>query len=131
MLQDGGDLRKLIALRADTLILPKGSASAGVTRRHRDCRARPISMSSAVREGHCCRSLASSESVGGLFGDLGLLLGVGLVKLHQLCQIELGLLEDLDLLDEDVLEGEDLGAVLSNLLGNSVGKEILEEISEG
>ena len=45
-----------------------------------------------------------------------------MVKFHELGQIELGLLEDLDLLDEDVLKGEDLGALLSDLLGNGVGQ---------
>ena len=53
---------------------------------------------------------------------LGLLLGVALVKLHELGEIELGLLEDLDLLDEHVLEREDLGALLRDLLGNVLGE---------
>ena len=44
----------------------------------------------------------------------------GLVELHELGEIELGLLEDLDLLDEHVLKREDLGALLSDLLGNGV-----------
>jgi len=50
--------------------------------------------------------------------SLHLLVGIVLVELHELGEIELGLLEDLDLLDEHVLEGEDLGAVLGDLLGN-------------
>jgi hypothetical protein len=45
-----------------------------------------------------------------------------LVEFHKLGEIELGLLEDLDLADEDVLEGEDLGAVLGDLLGDLVGE---------
>jgi len=69
------------------------------------------------------------EGVLGL-GSSDLLLSAGLIELHELGEIELGLLEDLDLLDEDVLKGEDLGALLSDLLGNGVGQEILEEISE-
>jgi len=61
---------------------------------------------------------------GGVNG-LGLLLGVAGVELHELGEIELGLLEDLDLLDEDVLEGEDLGAVLGDLLGNGLGEAVM------
>ena len=60
------------------------------------------------------------EGVGGLLADLLLLLGAAGVQLHELGQIELGLLEDLDLLDEDVLKREDLGALLGDLLGNVV-----------
>lgn len=54
--------------------------------------------------------------------SLHLLVGVVLVELHKLGEIELGLLKDLDLLDEHVLEGEDLGTVLGDLLGNCIGK---------
>ena len=62
------------------------------------------------------------ESVDGIGVDgLGLLLGVALVELHELGQIELGLLENLDLLDHDVLEREDLGALLGDLLDAGVG----------
>jgi len=72
------------------------------------------------------------ESVDGIGVDgLGLLLGVALVELHELGQIELGLLENLDLLDHDVLEREDLGALLRDLLDDGVGQEILKEIFEG
>ena len=46
--------------------------------------------------------------------DLGLLL----VKLHKLGQIELGLLEQLDLSHKHVLEREDLLALLYNGLTN-------------
>ena len=42
------------------------------------------------------------------------------VKLHKLREIELRLLKDLDLLDEDVLKWEDLGALLSDSLANGV-----------
>ena len=63
------------------------------------------------------------ESVDGIGVDgLGLLLSVALVKLHELGQIELGLLENLDLLDHDVLEREDLGALLGDLLDDGVGQ---------
>ena len=54
----------------------------------------------------------------GAVGGLSLLLSVALVELHELGEIKLGLLEDLDLLDEHVLEREDLGALLGDLLGN-------------
>ena len=57
---------------------------------------------------------------------LGLLVSLGLVELHELGEIKLGLLEDLDLLDEDVLKREDLGALLSNLLGNGVGEAAIK-----
>ena len=69
------------------------------------------------------RRQASSggELVGGL-GRSGLLLGVGLVELHEFGEVELGLLEDLDLLDEHVLKREDLGALLGDLLGDGVGE---------
>ena len=60
------------------------------------------------------------EGVLGL-GSSDLFLSAGLIELHELGEIELGLLEDLDLLDEDVLEREDLGALLGDLLGNVVG----------
>jgi len=58
-------------------------------------------------------------------------LSLGLVELHKLGQIELWLLEDLDLADDDVLEWEDLGGSLADLLANIVGEELLEEIPEG
>ena len=54
-----------------------------------------------------------------------MLLGVGLVKLHELGQIELRLLEYLDLLDKDVLEREDFGALLGDLLGDLVGQAVM------
>jgi len=66
-------------------------------------------------------SLLSGELVlGGLFLGLALDLNLGLllVELHELGKIELGLLEELDLSDEDVLEGEDLLALLDDLLTN-------------
>lgn len=56
------------------------------------------------------------KGVGGRLGGLSLLLGGRSVKLHQLGEIELGLLKDLDLLDEHVLKWEDLRALLSDLL---------------
>jgi hypothetical protein len=72
-------------------------------------------------------SLGSGELVlGFLFGGaVGLLaldleLWLLLVEFHELGQVELGLLEQLDLADEHVLEGEDLVALLHDLLANSV-----------
>ena len=59
-------------------------------------------------------------------GSSDLFLSAGLIELHELGEIELGLLEDLDLLDEDVLKGEDLGALLSELLGNGVGQAAIQ-----
>jgi hypothetical protein len=55
-----------------------------------------------------------------LLGGLGLDLGLVLIELHELGEIELGLLEELDLSDEDVLEGEDLRALLNNLLAKGI-----------
>jgi hypothetical protein len=55
-----------------------------------------------------------------LLGGLGLDLGLVLIELHELGEIELGLLEELDLSDEDVLEREDLGALLHDLLAKRV-----------
>lgn len=66
------------------------------------------------------RRISLGEGVLGLRG-LDNLVGVAAVQLHELGEIELGLLEDLDLLDEDVLEREDLGALLGDLLGNVLG----------
>ena len=110
--------------------------------------ARPFSLATCVMrvvslgEGVCSFGLCS----------LDLFVGLGLIELHELGQIELRLLEHLDLLDEHVLEREDLGALLSDLLGNGIGEaamnqiliinlnierendgnlQILEEISEG
>lgn len=60
--------------------------------------------------------LASSVSFLTLDGKFWSLL----VEFHEFGEIELGLLEELDLLDEDVLEGEDLSALLCNLLTNSI-----------
>ena len=70
-------------------------------------------------------TLPQSGSLGeGVLGlsSSDLLLGAGLVKFHELGQIELGLLQHLDLLDEDVFKGEDLRALLGDLLGNGVGQ---------
>ena len=101
---------------------PKGSNSAGC---HVET-ARPISLTirDALLEQRSLSSGSSGTSgkgVGGRISGIGgplLLLSVGLVELHKFGKIELGLLEDLDLLDEDVLEREDLGALLSDLLSD-------------
>jgi hypothetical protein len=55
-----------------------------------------------------------------LLGGLGVDLGLILIELHELGKIELGLLKELDLSDEDVLEGEDLRALLNNLLAKGI-----------
>jgi hypothetical protein len=44
------------------------------------------------------------------------------VELHELGQIELGLLEHLGLVDKDVLEGEDFVALVGDLLGDDIGE---------
>jgi len=43
-----------------------------------------------------------------------------LIEFHELGEIELGLLEQLNLLDEDVLEWEDLSTFLLDLLANTI-----------
>ena len=53
-------------------------------------------------------SLGSELVLGLLLLDGLGLLGLLLIELHKLGKIELGLLEELDLSDEDVLEREDL-----------------------
>lgn len=66
-----------------------------------------------------------AEQVLGLWSDFsrgGVHLFFSRVEFHQLGQVELGLLEYLDLADEDVLKWEDLVAFLLNLLANLVGE---------
>ena len=60
-------------------------------------------------------SLGSELVLGLLLLDGLGLLGLLLIELHKLGKIELGLLEELDLADKDVLEGEDLLALLHDL----------------
>jgi len=52
-----------------------------------------------------------------------------LIELHELGEIELGFLEELDLSYEDVLEWEDLATLLLDFLSNSVGnaKDIINK----
>jgi len=78
----------------------------------------------------------SSELVLGLFLGISLLsldldFGLLLIELHELGEIELGLLEKLDLSNEDVLEGEDLLALLGDLLAEGVLDELLGKLLEG
>ena len=56
-------------------------------------------------------------TVSWLLDSLHLVAG-GLVKLHKLGEIELGLFEDLDLLDEHIFEWENLGALFGDGLTN-------------
>ncbi len=81
----------------------------------------------------CSKVCSGSERVlCGSIDNVGLdCLGLVLVEFHELCQIELGLLEDLNLADKHVLKREDLGAVLGDLLAQLVGDELLEEVLEG
>lgn len=70
-------------------------------------------------------SFLASQLVLGLFGSTFLLgldleLGLLLVELHELGEIELGFLEELDLSHEHVLEGEDLAALGGDRLANRV-----------
>jgi len=65
-----------------------------------------------------------SGSLGGFFLVVG-------VELHELGQIELGLLEHLGLVDEDVLEGVDFVALVGDLLGDDIREDLLEKVLEG
>jgi len=64
-----------------------------------------------------------------LLGDLGtnILMGAR-VKFHQLGDVELRGLDDLDLADEDVLERVDTVAGLLDLLANKLGDELVHKI---
>ena len=72
-------------------------------------------------------SLGICKLVLGLFllATLALDLGLVLVKLHELSEIELWLFEKLDLSDEHILEREDLSALLDNLLAKRILDAIL------
>jgi len=50
------------------------------------------------------------------------------VHLHELGDIKFGLLEDLHLADEDVLDREDTLALFIDLLSHELGKELLDEL---
>jgi len=50
-----------------------------------------------------------------------------LIEFHELGKIKLGFLEDLNLLDHDVLEGEDLSTFLLDLFANGLGNEFLAQ----
>ena len=52
---------------------------------------------------------------------------VGVVPFHQFRHIELGLLEDLDLSDVAVLDGEDRAALLGDLVTDGGGDELLDK----
>jgi len=52
---------------------------------------------------------------------------VGVVPFHQFGDIELGLLEDLDLSDVAVLDGEDRAALSGDLVSDGGGDELLDE----
>jgi len=54
-----------------------------------------------------------------------------LIEFHELGKIELGLLEDLNLADKDILKREDLWAVLLNLLADLFREYLFENILKG
>lgn len=47
-----------------------------------------------------------------------------LIQLHQFGKIELGLLEELDLSDDNILEGEDFRALSGDLFTNNISSPI-------
>jgi len=53
------------------------------------------------------------------------------VELHQAGDVELGLLEDLDLPNAHILQGEDGAAVFLDAAGDGLGDELLNEVLEG
>jgi len=59
-----------------------------------------------------------------------LFLGSFLIELHEFGEIKLGFLENLDLLDHDILEGENLSAFLLDLLSNGLLNEFLAQLFE-
>lgn len=67
--------------------------------------------------------------LGVLSGTLKRLSGGG-VELHKAGSIELGLLDDLDLADTDVLKGEDLLAGLLDGLADRLRDELADEVTE-
>jgi hypothetical protein len=70
-----------------------------------------------------CRSFGGGLDLVSLGGGRSEHLGfVLLVELHELGQVELGLLEHLRLVDEDVLERVELGALLGDLLADLFGE---------
>jgi len=54
-----------------------------------------------------------------------------LIKFHELGKIELGLLEELDLSYNNVLEGEDFAGILDNLFADLVSGQFLGQLLEG
>ena len=52
------------------------------------------------------------------------------VELHELVQVELGLLQQLGLSDINVLEGIHIATLSLDLLTNRLGDESLDEVSE-
>jgi len=79
----------------------------------------------------------SGQGVLGLFGlgsqhgGASVTFGRLLVDLHQASEIELGLLQDLDLSDADILQGKDGAAVVGDQTGDGLRDELLDEILEG
>ena len=89
-------------------------------------------MQTSARLAQVCSACSLGESVGGgTSGGGSLHLDLVGVKLHQLGKIELGLLEDLQLADHNVLKREDLVALLGDLLGGGVADQGLDEVLEG
>lgn len=64
-----------------------------------------------------------------LLGVLLDLLWLLLIEFHELGEIELGLLEELDLLHDDVLKGEDLLALSEDSLADALGDTIKDIIN--
>ena len=76
--------------------------------------------------------LVPGEQVGGFFllfislFAFNVKFGSVLIQFHKFGKIELGLLEELDLSYDNVLEGEDLAGVLDDLFANSISSPIIE-----
>mmetsp|Transcript_8517 Transcript_8517/g.18707 ORF Transcript_8517/g.18707 Transcript_8517/m.18707 type:complete len:286 (+) Transcript_8517:23-880(+) len=61
--------------------------------------------------------------------DAGVIAAVT-VQLHELHDVELGLLEDLHLADEHILQGEDALGLLLDLLADGLGDQLLHELAQ-
>lgn len=82
-----------------------------------------VNLSSDLRGGEEVLSL-------GVFGGAGRGGGNGGVELHEASDVGLGALDDLDLADADVVEGEYAGASLSDGLADGLRDELFDKLAE-
>jgi len=75
-------------------------------------------------------SLGGSSGLSGSLNSLTGILSVAGVDLSKLVGIKLGSLEELDLADEDVVDGVDTDAALLDLLGDNLRDELVDKLVE-